>query len=80
MEVDGDKKSIRTWLDISPLSFHIVSKLVQALVITYDNIFQALAVEADVLLQKSFMDLTSPHPTHRAAQTRPPWTCTCLAN
>jgi hypothetical protein len=36
----------------SSLFFHIVSKLVQALVITYDKIFQALAVEGDVLLQK----------------------------
>jgi hypothetical protein len=43
-------------LDNSPLFLHIVSKLVQALV-TYDEIFQALAVEGD-LLQKPFLDLS----------------------
>jgi hypothetical protein len=43
-------------LDIIPLLFHVVSKFVQALVITYDEIFQVLAVE-DVLLQKPFLDL-----------------------
>jgi hypothetical protein len=46
-------------LDISPLSFHIVPKLVQALVIiTYDDIFLALAVEEDILLLKTFPDLS----------------------
>jgi hypothetical protein len=47
-------------LDISPLFFHIVSKLVQALFITYDEIFQALAAERDVLLPKPFLYLTPP--------------------
>jgi hypothetical protein len=43
-------------LDISPLFFHIVSKLVQELVITCDEIFQALAAEGDVLHTKPFLD------------------------
>jgi hypothetical protein len=47
-------------LDISPVFFSTVSKLVQALGITYDEIFQALAVEGDVLLPKSFLDPTPP--------------------
>jgi hypothetical protein len=38
----------------------MVSKLVQALVITYDEIFQALAVEGDVLLLKQFLDPIPP--------------------
>jgi hypothetical protein len=50
MKVNGDKLRTQISLDISPLLFHTVSKLVQALVITYDEIFQALAVEADVVL------------------------------
>jgi hypothetical protein len=58
MEVSGDKKSTQMSLDIIPLFVKIVSNLVQALVITYDEIFQALAVEGDdVLLQKQFLDL-----------------------
>jgi hypothetical protein len=57
MEVSGGKNIIPVSLDISPLLFHIVSKLVQALVITYDEIFQALAVKRDVLLLKLFLDL-----------------------
>jgi hypothetical protein len=56
MEVSGSKKSIRISLDISPLFFHIVSKLAEALVITYDEIFQALAVEGDVMPPKPFLD------------------------
>jgi hypothetical protein len=56
MEVNGDKKSTRTCLDISPLLFHAVPKLVEALVITYDQIFQALTV-GDILLPKLFLDL-----------------------
>jgi hypothetical protein len=44
-------------LDISPLFFNILSTLVQALVIIYDGIFQALAVEGNVLLPKPFLDL-----------------------
>jgi hypothetical protein len=38
-------------LDISS-----IPKLVQTLVITYDEIFQALAVEGDILLVKPFLD------------------------
>jgi hypothetical protein len=37
MEVSKDKKGIQISLDISPLFFHLASKLVQALVITYDK-------------------------------------------
>jgi hypothetical protein len=44
-------------LDISPLFFHIVSKLVQALVITYDEIFKALATEDNDQPPKSILDL-----------------------
>jgi hypothetical protein len=58
-------------MDISPLFFHVVSKFVQALVIIYDEVFQALAVEGDVLFPKPFLD---PKPTHLTAPTRPPWT------
>jgi hypothetical protein len=54
------KKSTWIPLDNSPLFFHTVSKLVQAFVITYDEIFQALAVEGDVLLPKPFLDNTPP--------------------
>jgi hypothetical protein len=41
VKVSGDKS---TWisLDISPLFSHIVFKCVQALTITYDEIFRAL--------------------------------------
>jgi hypothetical protein len=56
MEVSGDQEGTWISLDVSPLFFHIVSKLVQALVIMYDESFQALAVD-DVLLQKLFLDL-----------------------
>jgi hypothetical protein len=56
VEVSGEKKSIQISLDISPLFFHITSKLVQALVITHDEIFPALAAR-DVLLPKPFLDL-----------------------
>jgi hypothetical protein len=57
MGVSGDKKSIRISLDISPPFSHIVSQLVQALVITYDETFQTLAVKGDVLLTKPVLDL-----------------------
>jgi hypothetical protein len=60
MEVYGDKKSIHISLNVSPIFFHIVSKLFQALFLTYDDIFQALSVEGDVLLPKPFLDPTSP--------------------
>jgi hypothetical protein len=38
------------------MCFPTVTKLVQALAITYDEIFQALAVAADFLLPKPFLD------------------------
>jgi hypothetical protein len=60
MEVNGDKKSMWVSSDISSLLFHIVSKLVQALVIKYDEIFQALPVGGDILLPKPFLDPTPP--------------------
>jgi hypothetical protein len=56
METTGNKKSTPISLDISHLFFHVVSNLVKALVITYDEIFQTLAV-GDVLLPKPFLDL-----------------------
>jgi hypothetical protein len=59
MEVSGHKKSAWISWDISPLFFHILSKLLQALVIIYDEIFQALVVEGDVLLSKPFQDPTT---------------------
>jgi hypothetical protein len=77
MEVSGNKKSTRISLNISPIFSHIVSKLVQALVIAYDEIFQAPAVKGHVLLPKPFLD---PHSTHRTAPTGPTWISTCLAN
>jgi hypothetical protein len=55
----ADKKSIWISLDISPLFFHIVFKLVQVHVITYDENIQALAVK-DVLLPDPFLDPTPP--------------------
>jgi hypothetical protein len=60
METSGDKKSISMSLDISPLFLHIISKVVQALVIRYDEIFQALGVEGDILLLKPFLDPALP--------------------
>jgi hypothetical protein len=56
MEVSGDKKSTRMRFDISPLFFSCCSTLVWALVITHDEIFQAVAVE-DVLLPKPWLDV-----------------------
>jgi hypothetical protein len=56
MEVSGDKKGTQIYLDLSPVFFHTVPKLVQALVITYDEIFCALAA-GDTLLLKPFQDL-----------------------
>jgi hypothetical protein len=58
--VNGGKKSTWISLDISLLFFHIVSKIIQALVITYNEIFQAMMVEGDVLLLKPFLDPTLP--------------------
>jgi hypothetical protein len=43
-------------MGISPLFFHIISKLVQAFVVKYDEVFQALVVEGDILLLKPFLD------------------------
>jgi hypothetical protein len=60
MEVSGDKRSTQIFLDISPLFFHIVSKLVQAPVIIYDEIFHARVVEGDIPLPKPFLDPTLP--------------------
>jgi hypothetical protein len=60
MEVIGDKKSIQISSGISPLFFHIILYLIQALVTTYDEILQALVVEGDVLLLEPFLDPTSP--------------------
>jgi hypothetical protein len=54
MEVSWGKKSVWIYFDISPLFFHIVSK---TFFVTYDKIFQALAVEGDVLLPTPFLDL-----------------------
>jgi hypothetical protein len=62
MEVSRDKKSIHISLDISLLFIHTLSKHVQAHVITYDEIFQALNVEGDVLLLKPFLDTPPPPP------------------
>jgi hypothetical protein len=58
--MSGGKKSVRISLDVSPLFFHVVSRLVQALVITYDEIFQVLVVEGAVLLLRLFLDPTLP--------------------
>jgi hypothetical protein len=60
MEVNGKKESRQISLDISPLFYHIVSKLVQALVIKYDEILQALAFGGDILLPKPFLGPTVP--------------------
>jgi hypothetical protein len=62
MEVSRNKKSAGISLDMTPLFFHIVSEFVQALIITYDEIFQALVAEGDVLLPEPFW--TSPHPPY----------------
>jgi hypothetical protein len=56
MEVSGNRKHIWIPLDISPLFFHILSKIVQALFVTYDGIFQALVVKGYILLLKPFLD------------------------
>jgi hypothetical protein len=65
-------------LDISPLFFHIVFKLVQALFIIYDEIFQAVAVKGDVLFLKTFLDLTAQHPSFSSDSA--PLDFKCLAN
>lgn len=53
-------KSMWMSLDISPLFFHMVSKLAEPLVITYNEIFWALPIEGVVLLLKPFLDPTLP--------------------
>jgi hypothetical protein len=45
---------VMVWFRVKEVSY---TKHVQALVITYDEIFQTLAVEGDVLLPKTFLDL-----------------------
>jgi hypothetical protein len=62
MEVREDKKSAWISLDISPLFFHIVAKLVQALVITYDEIFQSTVQKGTSCSQSHFW--TPPHPPY----------------
>jgi hypothetical protein len=64
VEVRGDKKSTQIFVDNSPVFIHIVSKLVQALVITYDEILKALVVEGDILLPKPILNPTPPHPPY----------------
>jgi hypothetical protein len=76
IEVNGVKKSTRLRFDISPLFFHTVSKLDQALVIKYGGIFQALAVEGDVLLPRQFLDLAH----HRYSPDSAPYDFHVLAN
>jgi hypothetical protein len=51
------RKTIRIFSRTSALFFHVVSKPVHTLVIKYDEIFQALAVEGDILLPWQFLDL-----------------------
>jgi hypothetical protein len=60
-EISGDKKSRWICLDIIPLFCHTVPELIQALVITYDEIFKALPVEGDVLLPKPFLNFSHHH-------------------
>jgi hypothetical protein len=60
MEVNRGKKSKLISLDISPLFFHTVPNIVQALVMAYDDISQAVAVQGDVLLLKPFVDTPLP--------------------
>jgi hypothetical protein len=57
MEISAHKKITPISLITSPLLSHIISNLVQAPDKTYDEIIQALA-GGDVLLPKSFLDLT----------------------
>jgi hypothetical protein len=61
--VSGDRESKLISLDIGPVFYHTISKFVQALVVTYDEIFQALAVEGEVLLPRPFLDPPPPSPS-----------------
>jgi hypothetical protein len=45
-------------LDISLLFFHRIIKLVQALHLAYDEIYQVLVVEGHILLSKPLLDLS----------------------
>jgi hypothetical protein len=56
MDLNADKKSTKIYLNISPVFFHIVHKLVQALLMK-DQILKAVALEGDVLLPKPFLDV-----------------------
>jgi hypothetical protein len=60
MEVNADKKSSRISLDVSFLFLHVVSVLVRAIFLTYDEIFQAVSGYEGVLLPKPFLDPTPP--------------------
>jgi hypothetical protein len=57
MEVSGGKTSMRISLDIRPLFFHTLFKLVRVPVVIYVEIFQAVEVQGDGLLPKQFLDL-----------------------
>jgi hypothetical protein len=59
------------WTPVIYLS--TVSKLLQALVITYNKTFQALATEEDILLPKPFLNTT---PLNK----QPHWNFMCLTN
>lgn len=52
---NGDKQSSYVWTPI--LCFSTDSKLVQALVTAYDEIFQGPVAEADILLLKPLLNL-----------------------
>jgi hypothetical protein len=56
MEVSGKKKNKQMFGNQSSI-FHIDFNHAQALVITYGDVFQALAVEGDILLPKPFLGL-----------------------
>ena len=51
------RQSTRLCLDTSPLFSHVVISLVQALLTPYDETFQSLVVEGDVLLPKPLLDV-----------------------
>jgi hypothetical protein len=57
MVISGEKKNTRISLDNNPLFFHIVIILLQIIFVTNGEIFQARAVEGDVLLRKPFLVL-----------------------
>jgi hypothetical protein len=57
-------QNMRISLGIGLIFFHIISKLAEALVIIYDEIFEAVAAEGDVLLPKPFLYPTPFHPAY----------------